>query len=224
MSNPSSFVGEELLHRVDEERRLPLQQTFVFIMRSDPDPEKAIGHIDGDRAITSPAYPDRVDVVHFLEPKNSSARVLFPGSISPARRPPDWLRQTAIQFPEFIGPRRFHPSIGFYQQRARRAPGRSRHRVGRPLRPVRIPRPTARQDVREVLAPASMPPSVEVFGWLLVSRSPCSQVEVYTGEETLTKNNLAHARLRHASPSRRESAAGFKCPGRSLRDQLFPRS
>jgi hypothetical protein len=69
-----------------------------------------------------------------------------------------------------------------------------------------------------------MPLSVEVFGWLLVSRSPCSQVEVYTGEETLTKNNLAHARLRHASPSRRESASGFKCPGRSLRDQLLLRS
>lgn len=82
-------------------------------MRSDPDPEKAVRHIDGDRAVAGPAYPDRVDVAHFLKPESSSARVLFPDSISPAHCPPDWLRQPRYNCQNSLVPDDFIHRSGF---------------------------------------------------------------------------------------------------------------
>ncbi len=205
MSNLPPFVGDHELRSClivparqcgnanPEISQLPLQQPLVFIMRPNPDPEKAIRHIDGDRAVTGSAQSNRVNITHFLEPKGSSTRVLFPSSIRPARRPPYRLGQAAIQFPKFIGPRRFHPSIGSCRRRARRELGRSSHRTGLLLHPAQIPRPRAGRDAHEAPAPASMPPSAEDSGWLRGSQSPCSQPEVYTPEQTVTKENVAIA-------------------------------
>jgi hypothetical protein len=84
-------------------------------MRADPDPQETVGHVHGDRAITSDSYSDRINVPHFFKAQPRSARILAPEAICAAGCLFDWFRQLAIELPELTRRRRFHPSAAFFR-------------------------------------------------------------------------------------------------------------
>ena len=56
-------VSEVLLGAV---RRLPIEQPFVLIVRSDPDPQKPVGHIHSNSSIAAISYSHRINITYFL--------------------------------------------------------------------------------------------------------------------------------------------------------------
>ena len=119
-------------------------------MGANPDPEKTIRHIHCDGAIPRLCYSHCINVANFFEMQLRSAGIFFPQMIGPAGRLSDWFGQFAVELPEFICPRRFHPSTGLSRWHVLAELWQSACRAARPSHLLRIAYPKAHRDNREV--------------------------------------------------------------------------
>ena len=67
-------------------RRLPIEQPFVLIMRSDPDPQKPVGHIHSNSSIAAISYSHRINVTYLLKAQRRNTRIFFPQPVCASRR------------------------------------------------------------------------------------------------------------------------------------------
>ena len=67
-------------------RRLPIEQPFVLIVRSDPDPQKTVWHIHSNSSIAAISYSHRINTTYFLKARRRRPRIFFPQAICASRR------------------------------------------------------------------------------------------------------------------------------------------